>query len=76
MGEGYRNEVHYNPFGTILGICGFGNISAGKINLYDTEQREEIIALEVPDTITFEVISTNLYLNFDFFSGLRMVSTF
>jgi uncharacterized protein with WD repeat len=55
LGEGYRNEIHYNPFGTILGVCGFGNIAAGKICLYDTEQREEIVALEVPDTIAFEV---------------------
>ncbi|KAI6191854.1 Eukaryotic translation initiation factor 2A [Aphelenchoides bicaudatus] len=54
LGEGYRNELHYNPFGSILAVCGFGNISAGKILLLDTEQRDEIISLEVPDTIAFE----------------------
>lgn len=54
MGESHKNEIYYNPFGTILATCGFGNIAAGKIQLWDTDKREEIVSLEVPSTTYFE----------------------
>jgi len=52
--EGHFNELYYNKFGNILATCGFGNISAGKIQLWDTEKRSQIIPLEVPSTTYFE----------------------
>lgn len=54
MEEGYRNEIYYNQFGNLISVCGFGNISSGKINIYDVEQRKEVVSMEVPDTINFE----------------------
>jgi len=54
MGESHRNEIYYNTFGTILASCGFGNISAGKIQMWDVEKREEIVTMEVPNTTYFQ----------------------
>jgi translation initiation factor 2A len=53
-GEGHRNEVHYNPFGTILAICSFGNLASGKMEFWNTETREMINTFEVPSTTHFE----------------------
>jgi uncharacterized protein with WD repeat len=41
--SGPRNDIHYNRFGTILLICGFGNLSAGNMEFWSLEDRREII---------------------------------
>uniref|UniRef100_A0A915DV56 Eukaryotic translation initiation factor 2A n=1 Tax=Ditylenchus dipsaci TaxID=166011 RepID=A0A915DV56_9BILA len=53
-GEAHRNEVYYNPFGTILAICSFGNISSGKIEFWNVETKQKINTFEVPSTTAFE----------------------
>ena len=50
FGEGFRNELYFNAFGNLLATCGFGNIAAGKVQIWDVEARKEIVAIEVPDT--------------------------
>ncbi|CAJ0585877.1 unnamed protein product, partial [Mesorhabditis spiculigera] len=52
--EGPRNDIHYNVFGNILLVCGFGNLSLGKMEFWDTEKRKLIISIEVPNTTYFE----------------------
>jgi translation initiation factor 2A len=54
MGEGHRNEVHYNRFGNILLTCGFGNLSAGKMQFWNVDQKKEIVSIEVPNTTLFQ----------------------
>jgi len=54
LGEGHRNEVHYNRFGNILATCGFGNLSAGKMQFWNVEKRSEIVQMEVANTTHFE----------------------
>ncbi|KAI6209313.1 Eukaryotic translation initiation factor 2A [Aphelenchoides besseyi] len=54
LGEAFRNEVYFNAFGNILLTCGFGNIAAGKIEVWDAEKQTEVVALEVPNTTYFE----------------------
>ncbi|EFO85911.1 hypothetical protein GCK72_005539 [Caenorhabditis remanei] len=52
--EGPRNDVFYNAFGNIVLICGFGNISKGKMEFWDVENKKEIISIEVPNTTLFD----------------------
>jgi len=53
-GEGHRNELHYNPFGTILAVCSFGNISSGKMEFWNVATKDMIDSFEVPSTTSFE----------------------
>jgi len=50
LGEGSRNEVYYNPQGNIMLTCGFGSLSGGKIQIWDTEKQKEVNNIEVPNT--------------------------
>uniref|UniRef100_A0A8R1I202 Eukaryotic translation initiation factor 2A n=1 Tax=Caenorhabditis japonica TaxID=281687 RepID=A0A8R1I202_CAEJA len=52
--EGPRNDVFYNAFGNIVLVCGFGNISKGKMEFWDVENKKEIISIEVPNTTLFD----------------------
>ncbi|KAF8382037.1 eif-2A, partial [Pristionchus pacificus] len=52
--EGPRNEIHYNAFGNILLVCGFGNLATGKIEVWDTESRKMLIEIAVPNTTHLE----------------------
>lgn len=54
FGEGPRNEIHFNRFGNILVLCGFGNISSGRMQFWDVENRREIVSIEVPNTTALE----------------------
>lgn len=54
IGEGHRNEVHYNPQSTILTTCGFGNIASGKMEFWNLATRKEISQFCVPHTTHFE----------------------
>lgn len=54
MSVGFRNEIYYNSFGNLLATCGFGNIAAGKVQIWDVETHKEVITIEVPDTTYFE----------------------
>lgn len=51
--EGPRNDIFYNAFGNLVLICGFGNISKGKMEFWDVEKKKEIISIEVPNTTLF-----------------------
>lgn len=50
----FNLEIHYNPFGNILVLCSFGNISSGKMLFWDVEKSQEIVTFEVPHTTHFE----------------------
>ncbi|CAB3403729.1 unnamed protein product [Caenorhabditis bovis] len=52
--EGPKNDIFYNAFGNIVLICGFGNLSKGKMEFWDVEKKKEIISIEVPNTTLFE----------------------
>ncbi|VDD86364.1 unnamed protein product [Enterobius vermicularis] len=54
LGEGPRNEIYYNRFGNILLVCGFGNIASGRMQFWNTEERKEIVQIDVPNTTLFE----------------------
>ncbi|VDK35223.1 unnamed protein product, partial [Anisakis simplex] len=54
MGEGPRNDIFYNRFGNILLVCGFGNISAGKMEFWNVDERKEILRIDVPNTTFLE----------------------
>ncbi|CAD5234711.1 unnamed protein product [Bursaphelenchus xylophilus] len=53
LGESHKNEVYYNPFGSLLAVCGFGNLAAGKIEVWDVEKKTEVVQMEVPNTTYF-----------------------
>ncbi|KAF7634921.1 eIF2A domain-containing protein [Meloidogyne graminicola] len=53
IGQGHRNEVHYNPQSTILVTCGFGNISSGRMEFWNLATRKEISQFCVPHTTHF-----------------------
>uniref|UniRef100_A0A914L7H1 Eukaryotic translation initiation factor 2A n=1 Tax=Meloidogyne incognita TaxID=6306 RepID=A0A914L7H1_MELIC len=53
IGEGHRNEIHYNPQSTILVTCGFGNISSGRMEFWNLSTRKEISQFCVPHTTHF-----------------------
>jgi len=53
IGEGHRNEIHYNPQSTILVTCGFGNISSGRMEFWNLLTRKEISQFCVPHTTHF-----------------------
>ena len=50
LGAGSRNEIYYNPQGNIMLTCGFGSLSGGKIQIWDTEKEREVNNIEVPNT--------------------------
>ncbi|PAV57944.1 hypothetical protein WR25_09168 [Diploscapter pachys] len=52
--EGPRNDLHYNAFGNILLVCGFGNLARGKMEFWDVEKKKEIVSIGVPNTTMFE----------------------
>uniref|UniRef100_A0A0N5AT36 Eukaryotic translation initiation factor 2A n=1 Tax=Syphacia muris TaxID=451379 RepID=A0A0N5AT36_9BILA len=54
LGEGPRNEIHYNRFGNILLVCGFGNIASGRMQFWNVDERKEIVQIDVPNTTLFE----------------------
>uniref|UniRef100_A0A914XLD1 Eukaryotic translation initiation factor 2A n=1 Tax=Plectus sambesii TaxID=2011161 RepID=A0A914XLD1_9BILA len=54
MGVGPRNDIHYNRFGTVLLVCGFGNLAAGNMEFWSVEHHKEIVKIEVPNTTLFE----------------------
>ncbi|TKR82187.1 hypothetical protein L596_015949 [Steinernema carpocapsae] len=54
LGDAHLNEIRYNRFGNILLTCGFGNLSAGKMNFYNTDTKELIVSINVPNTTLFE----------------------
>ena len=43
--EGPRNDLHYNAFGNILLVCGFGNLARGKMEFWDVEKKKEIVSV-------------------------------
>uniref|UniRef100_A0A0N4ZWX7 Eukaryotic translation initiation factor 2A n=1 Tax=Parastrongyloides trichosuri TaxID=131310 RepID=A0A0N4ZWX7_PARTI len=51
--DGHRNEMYYNPFGNILVVCGFSNISSGLMEFWDTNKKTLISKIERPDTTLF-----------------------
>lgn len=53
MAELSRNTIRYNPFGTILLLGGFGNLS-GNIEMWDMEKRKQISSFKAPDTTELE----------------------
>jgi len=49
FGKKQRNSIHYNPFGNILLLGGFGNLSGG-VELWDLCKKKLIASLEAADT--------------------------
>ncbi|CAD5229092.1 unnamed protein product [Bursaphelenchus okinawaensis] len=54
LGENHKNEVYFNPFGNLLAVCGFGNLAAGKIEVWDVEKKTEVVQMQVPNTTFFQ----------------------
>lgn len=52
FGTGPRNFGYYNPQGTILCLCGFGNLR-GNMEFWDTKQWKMIAQAQSPDTTAF-----------------------
>ena len=52
LGEGHRNEVHFNQFGNILALCAFGNISSGRIQMWDVGNKKELASYDVNYTVS------------------------
>ena len=79
LGEGHRNEVHFNRFGNILALCAFGNISSGKIQLWDVASKKEIASWDVNCTVRCCMVVSFIRLINTLFRrtspGLRMDST-
>ncbi|XP_015602162.1 eukaryotic translation initiation factor 2A isoform X2 [Cephus cinctus] len=50
FGAKHRNSIYYNPQGNILLLTGFGNLSGGSVELWDTVNRKIIAKTEAPDT--------------------------
>lgn len=53
FGTGPRNFGFYNPQGTILCLCGFGNLR-GNMEFWDTRQHKLIKQAQSPDTTSFQ----------------------
>lgn len=49
FGTGPRNSIHYNPFGNILLLGGFGNLR-GQVELWDMNVHKLIARMDAPDT--------------------------
>ncbi|GMR32446.1 hypothetical protein PMAYCL1PPCAC_02641, partial [Pristionchus mayeri] len=54
IADGPRNEIHYNAFGSILLVCGFGNLATGKIEVWDNENKKILVEIAVPNTTSLE----------------------
>lgn len=52
-GEGDKNSIYYNPFGTLVILAGFGNLS-GRVDIWDVKLKKEIASLRAPDTTQLE----------------------
>ena len=50
LGEGHRNEVHFNIQGNLLITCGFGSLTAGKIQIWNFLERQEVNLIAVENT--------------------------
>ncbi|VDN45119.1 unnamed protein product [Gongylonema pulchrum] len=46
--------MYFNRFGNILILCGFGNISSGRMQFWDVEARREIVTIQAPNTTLLE----------------------
>ncbi len=53
FGMGPRNEVHFNPFGNIVCICGFGNLR-GNMEFWSTKDKKKISQVKAEDTTIFQ----------------------
>lgn len=51
--DGHRNEIYYNPFGSIIAACGFSNLSDGRMEFWDTKKKTLISVIERPNTTLF-----------------------
>lgn len=49
FGTGPRNAVHYNPFGNLFILGGFGNLRGG-MEMWDAAQRRKVVDIEAPET--------------------------
>ena len=63
--EGPRNDLHYNAFGNILLVCGFGNLARGKMEFWDVEKKKEIVSVSSNSLLSamFLSFSYNGFLN-------------
>uniref|UniRef100_A0A1I7Y480 Eukaryotic translation initiation factor 2A n=1 Tax=Steinernema glaseri TaxID=37863 RepID=A0A1I7Y480_9BILA len=52
-GTQHVNELHYNRFGNILLVCGFGNISSGRMDFYNVDEKKLIVSIKVPNCTQF-----------------------
>uniref|UniRef100_A0AC34R963 Eukaryotic translation initiation factor 2A n=1 Tax=Panagrolaimus sp. JU765 TaxID=591449 RepID=A0AC34R963_9BILA len=53
LGEGPRNEIHFNPQGNLMVTSGFGSLAAGRIQIWNFSEQKEINMIEVPNTTHF-----------------------
>lgn len=52
-GEGDKNSIYYNDFGTLVILAGFGNLS-GKVEIWDVQKKKLISNIRAPDTTALE----------------------
>lgn len=53
VGEGDKNAIYYNDFGTLVILAGFGNLS-GKVEIWDVQKKKQIANIRAPDTTQLE----------------------
>ncbi|KAK0406737.1 hypothetical protein QR680_018773 [Steinernema hermaphroditum] len=53
LGASHMNELHYNRFGNILLVAGFGNLAAGRMDFYNVNEKKLIISINVPNCTQF-----------------------
>ncbi|XP_074658465.1 eukaryotic translation initiation factor 2A-like [Tubulanus polymorphus] len=61
FGTGPRNFVHFNPFGSVLCLAGFGNLS-GHIEFWDVKKHKLISKIKAADTTSFEWCPNGEYI--------------
>jgi translation initiation factor 2A len=54
LGECHRNEIHFNTQGNLFITCGFGALTAGKIQIWNFDEQKEINTIEVQNTTHLE----------------------
>ncbi|KRY72017.1 Eukaryotic translation initiation factor 2A, partial [Trichinella pseudospiralis] len=55
-----RNEVHFNRFGNLMFLCGFGSIS-GNIECWSMKDRKKISEFVAEDTTFFEICPDGIH---------------
>ncbi|EGD78649.1 hypothetical protein PTSG_01627 [Salpingoeca rosetta] len=53
LGTGHRSMARFNPHGSVLALCGFGNLG-GEVEIWDTDKWEKINRFVAFNTTTFE----------------------